>query len=343
MALRATRVGILVLLLVLLCLPAEALAARNGRFILFSSYDQNSPYEVFRIRVGGGHLRKLARGFEPVWSPDGERIAFTGNGVTVMRKDGSGRRPLATGDEPQWSPHGRRLVYRRWKGREFHEWSAIYVIRRNGKGKHRIARGQEKAVERPAWSPDGRWISYVKSKVFVREGEDFSEGLWIVSPRGEHRRRVLVRREFSWAGYDWSPDGSRIVFTCRCHGRDQEELYVVHVASGEVTRITDTPGSELDPDWSPDGNRIVYVRWRAGGMGFAKLMTVRPDGSDASVLQSRMRGHPDPSWSPNSRKIAYIPGEFNDIWVIDADGSDRRRVTSDPRRRDHVDASWQPR
>lgn len=343
---RAKRVGVVVLLLVLVCLPADALAARNGRFILFTAYTTNTPYKVFRIRVGGGHLRQLSgRGdaYQPVWSPDGERIAYTGEqGVTVMRTDGSGRRPLAFGSEPDWSPDGRRIVYRRRKGVEFHEWSAIYVIRRNGTGKHRVARGQDQEVDRPAWSPDGRWISYVKSTVFVRERQPFREALWIVRPDGEDRRRLLVRNEIERSGYDWSPDGSRIAFACRCHGRDQYELYVVEVASGNVTRITNTPGHETDPDWSPDGDRIVYVRWRADGSGYSKLMTVHPTGLFATVLQSRMRGNPDPSWSPDSRKIVYVPHEIKQqIWITDADGSDKRRVTSD--RRGHLEATWQPR
>ena len=71
-------------------------------------------------------------------------------------------------------------------------------------------------------------------------------------------------------------------------------------------------------------------------------MTVNPHGLFATVLESRMRGNPDPSWSPDSRKIVYVPHEMKQqIWVMDADGSDKRRVTSD--HRGHLEASWQPR
>jgi TolB protein len=56
-----------------------------------------------------------------VWSPDGERIAFTKIvgatiGIGVMSADGSDERIVSTGpddEEPSWSPDGARVLFQR--------------------------------------------------------------------------------------------------------------------------------------------------------------------------------------------------------------------------------------
>ena len=50
----------------------------------------------------GDSPQRLARGSSPVWSPEGDRIAYVGNNVMVMEADGSGGRPV-TGDFG-WGP-----------------------------------------------------------------------------------------------------------------------------------------------------------------------------------------------------------------------------------------------
>jgi Tol biopolymer transport system component len=103
---------------------------------------------------------------DPVWAPDGTRIAFVSDragssDIWVMNSDGSAQARLTSGqdDRPSWSPDGTRLVF----DRESPDGSAtaIYVMNADGGGQRRLIAGNG---TQPAWSPDGRWIAFVSDR-----------------------------------------------------------------------------------------------------------------------------------------------------------------------------------
>ncbi|MDQ3982474.1 MAG: hypothetical protein M3271_07320 [Actinomycetota bacterium] len=327
----------------------HAWADRNGRRILFSAYGDNTAYHVFSVRLDGTGLTKLSRrggGFDPAWSSDGRRIAYVqfGEGIVVMRKDGS-HRGLVTkhGSTPQWSPDDSRLLFTRWCCDEFQRSSGVFVARPDGTRIRRLAHTlSRRRVSSASWSPDGRLVSYIRTPTRCSLTRCVRDKLFLVSRRGGDET-LLFRRD-GIHSYDWSPDGSRIVVSCRC-GRDQDDLYVIDVSSGKATRITDTPGSEAEPDWSPSGDEVLALRWRADFSGAAKLIRLSTEGSSEVTVASRLRESPSPSWSPNGARIVflrYFRGvRTMEVFVIDADGTDETRVTDD--RLDQVGPSWQPR
>lgn len=84
-------------------------------------------------------------------------------------------------------------------------------------------------------------------------------------------------------------------------------------------RTVTTPDA---PPWA-DG-KIAFVR---GG----KIRTIDPDGTDAAVLTSSRRNS-SPSWSPDGGQIAYVHEDRSggrDLWVMQADGSARTKLTTD--------------
>lgn len=99
----------------------------------------------------------------------------------------------------------------------------------------------------------------------------------------------------------WSPDGTRIAFAS--HRNGNWDLYLLEVATGEVSRLTDHPHYDGAPAWSPDGELIAFESMRAGDLD---IFTLRL--SDGSITQVTRDRAPDygPAWSPDGRHIAFI-------------------------------------
>ena len=116
----------------LLYIPLTAVWSPDGRRIAFSRPRcrtgprpcYHSPADIYVMNADGSGTRKLTHdarfNAEPVWSPDGRKIAFrsTRNGnreIYVMNADGSGKRNLtrnpAQDYRPSWSPDGRRIAF----------------------------------------------------------------------------------------------------------------------------------------------------------------------------------------------------------------------------------------
>ena len=138
----------------------------DGRMIAFNSLSHDGPggYDVYVMNADGSDQRRLTRDVSfHAWSPDGQKLAFDGNGdIFVMNADGSGQRRLTRTPEYNssvaWSPNGRKLA--------FDGNGDIFVMNADGSGQRRLTRAPGHDGF-PAWSPDGRKIAFLS----IRDGK----------------------------------------------------------------------------------------------------------------------------------------------------------------------------
>ena len=136
-----------------------------------------------------------------------------------------------------------------------------------------------------------------------------------------------------------SPDGTKIVFVSNRDG--VAEIYVMNADGGDAKRITFNTTQELVPCWSPDGTKIAYDSMTLPFVE-SDIWIMNADGSKASNLTNSPGYDTSASFSPDGRLIAFasnrddkdnrqINAKSNfDIWVMNSDGTNQRRLTDSP-------------
>jgi TolB protein len=107
----------------------------------------------------------------------------------------------------------------------------------------------------PSWSPDGQWLAYVSF-------ETKHSAVYVQLVRSGERRQVSARAGVN-AAPEWSPDGHKLALTLGGSGGNPD-IFVLDLASQDLTRITDDPSIDTEPVWSPDGRSLYFTSDRAG-------------------------------------------------------------------------------
>jgi TolB protein len=145
--------------------------------------------------------------------------------------------------------------------------------------------------------------------------------LYLVETDGSMRR--LTRGGIANAPV-WSPDGRRIAFQ-RAHAGESSSLYVANTDGSGERRLPD--GVSGTVDWSPDGRRLLVTD---GGRIY---VTDDELGARTALVDASPALASDPRWSPDGTKVVFALGteEHADVYVVNADGRGRTRLTHLPR------------
>ncbi|HLF06761.1 MAG TPA: S9 family peptidase, partial [Thermoplasmata archaeon] len=127
----------------------------------------------------------------------------------------------------------------------------------------------------------------------------------------------------------WAPDDRRIVIPKDTDGDEQNDIYVFDIETKRLSQLTSAPKKQEIPiDVSADGNWVLFVSNRNGQLN---LFRVPLDGGEVEQLSEYANPVYNAMFSPDGKRVAYIMNESKDlknldVYVMDADGSDKRRV-----------------
>ena len=217
--------------------------------------------------------------------------------VFVMDVDGSDLLKVAADPagpefDGAWSPDGKWVVYRD-STRGINKNDEVFVAAADGSSRRNITNDPANDWG-PDWSSDGSTIVFSSD----RDGAGRLAG-YLVDPDGSNLRALDLDVWFEYPSF--SPDGTQIVF--ESHDGSDYEIYVLDIASGRTTQLTDSPGGDGWPVWSPDGSTIAFSSER-DDCAFV------PDDQEC--------------WQTGEPR-----DDHRDIWLMDPDGSDVRRVSTE--------------
>ena len=185
-----------------------------------------------------------------------------------------------------------------------------------------------------AWSPDGTRLAFAAENLGSDDGY-WARHIWVIEADGSNMVQLTSGPQWDNSP-SWSPDGNQIVFQ-RAFTDGGSQIVTIDVDGSNETPLTARSTKESSPSWSPDGATIGYVT------GQGQLALMAPDGSNRrEIVANHAHARGGMSWSPDSSQIAYTRdlGECTGIVLINADGTDERRISYLPG--DSREPAWSP-
>jgi dipeptidyl aminopeptidase/acylaminoacyl peptidase len=219
----------------------------------------------------------------------------------------------------------------------------LEVVALDGSGTRRLtpmpARGVRRRDVAPAWSPDGRRVS------FLRLADGRTSGVHVVGRRGGMPRRVLALRQGEEPSPPlWSPGGGRLALDRRpgrCTVRQpfRHRLTVVRADGRGSVEFPALPQARRLTQvallgWSPDSARLLFLAYRLDDLGepgecrwhrpSSEVWSIRADGSGRRRLAAGDIYSAE--WSPDGRHVAFVACRrgFCRLELVGADGTGRR-------------------
>ena len=292
---------------------------------------------IFLLSVKTGERHQLTRPrpyFDsfPVFSPDGQWIAFTrdfgfsAREIFVAPARGGTARRLTFDREPTygvaWTADSREIVFASNRGIG---GESLWRIAATGGAPRRLEIGPQGGFY-PSISQQGHRLVYTESfkdtNIYAFEGPGF--GSRPAPGRfGESKGLVLSSRRDDSPSI--SPDGEKMAFVSKRTGN--EEVWVCNRNGGQLVQLTSFKGPGTGtPRWSPDGKWIAFDSLAAGN---PDIYIVNSRGGVPRRLTTGPWGNFMPSWSPDG-KLLYFKSErsgSNQIWKISTRGGAATQLT----------------
>ncbi len=308
-------------------------AAGNGR-IAFAGQDIDSNYQIYTMNADGSDVVQLtsdaSNHMMPAWSPDGTKIAFTGEDfgddtaqVFVMNGDGSGLVDVTNDDNtqnamPAWSPDGSKIAYISTDA-NYSNPTTVNVMNVDGSSKTALTDGSNQDLY-PAWNPDGSTLA------FVCTDSQAVEQICTMNTDGSNQQQITSGTAIDYTSVAYSPSGSEFAYSTYDTSNNDiiniDELGTMNTDGSNSHIINTADHSQVaDASWSPDGTKLLYDSYDSTNF-IQHIYTISPDGSNETALSPNSQYSVMPAWQPVPASDMDGDGILNSVEAAGPNGGD---------------------
>src|SRR5688572_4940922 len=294
----------------------------------------------------------------PRISPDGKRIVYTVNDammaadksefvtqIWLASSDGKENYQITFNDKsstnPKWSPDGNWIAFT--SNRKDNK-NNLYLLRVGGGEAEQIT-DLKSGISDFEWAPDGSRIAYSMSDAKSDDEDKNDKGrndfrwvdenlkmarLYVVpvqkDANGKREPKKLTTDNYHVGGFDWAPDGSRIVFSHTkspiANDWTTSDVSIVEVTNAKSKVFVNTAAAEDSAQYSPDGKWIAMTvsdnppRWAQSGL----IQVYSVAGGQPKALAASYDGQPNiAGWSADGKRIYFseAKGTGTQLYAID--------------------------
>jgi WD40-like Beta Propeller Repeat len=245
--------------------------------------------------------------------------------------------------DPQLSPDGKLVAYMlttidQKKNRRD---SSIWLVPADGSHASRRLSLEGFSSNAARWRPDGRTLAFLSARnVDPQAVEAPKPQIYLLPILGGGEAVALTKLKNGVQGFQWSPDGSRIVCVSTSGPSDsispadrksdvrhyahmrykfndtgwfddkRSHLWVISVGNGDAQQITNGQDwDDTDPQWSPDGTRIAFVSDRTGkaydDSDNTDVWVIPANSGTLTKISDHAFEDESPRWSPDGQQIVF--------------------------------------
>jgi TolB protein len=169
-----------------------------------------------------------------------------------------------------------------------------------------------------------------------------SKEIWVMDYDGTNQHQLTSLKSISLTPR-WSPDASRIAFTCfaPASGVISAQICMYSMDTGKLVSFPRFRGTNTTPAWSPDGTQVVFS---SSMLGNSELFLSDVNGGRPKRLTNANGASLSPSWNPKTgQSIAFVSdrGGFPQLYIMNSDGTSTTKLDL-PDMGYVIDPAWTP-
>ncbi len=178
-------------------------------------------------------------------------------------------------------------------------------------------------------------VAFISNRTGTKE-------VWIMDADGANQRPLTSLRSISLTPR-WSPDGTRIAFTCYATsgGVTSAQICMHSMETGKPVAFARYRGTNSSPAWSPDGSKVIFM---SSMHGDPELFMIDSTGGNLRRITYSAGADTSPAWNPKTgQQIAFVSdrGGVPELYLMNADGSNVEKLAL-PDMGYVIDPSWSP-